>query len=192
MACSDDDPEPENIPELITKATLTFTPTAGSTGAPVIVTATDPDLQGPQNLQVSGPINLKQGTTYELSIELSNELYDEDEEGYDVTEEVAVEEGDEHQLFFRFSEGVFSNPTGTGNIKDNASSIVGPVNYDDEDDDGRPIGILTTWTTIASASTSGKTFQVILMHQPDEKSDTSTSLTGERELDITFPINVTQ
>ncbi len=158
----------------------------------MIVTATDPDLQGPQDLQVSGPINLKQGTTYVLSIELLNELYDEDEEGYDITEEVGVEEGDEHQFFFRFTEGVFSNPTGTGNIKDAPNSTVGPINYNDEDDNGRPIGILTTWTTISAASTSGKTFRVILMHQPGEKSDTSTSLTGESDMDITFPINVIQ
>jgi hypothetical protein len=194
MSC-DDDPEAENIPELITQATLTFTPTGGSTGPAVVVTAVDPDLQGSQDLQVSGPINLKLGTTYQLSIELINELFEEDEEGYDVSEEVGGEEGFEHQLFFRFSTEVFSNPTGTGNIKDanNPSTTgLGNINYDDEDDNGRPVGLLTTWTTINDISASGKTFRILLMHQPDLKNDTSNSLTGEDDMDLTFTINVVQ
>jgi hypothetical protein len=194
MSC-DDDPEAENIRELITQATLTFTPTGGSTGPAVVATAVDPDLQGTQDLQVSGPINLKLGTTYQLSIELINELFEEDEEGYDVSEEVGGEEGDEHQLFFRFSTEVFSNPTGTGNIKDanNPSTTgLGNINYDDEDDNGRPVGLLTTWTTINDISASGKTFRILLMHQPDLKNDTSNSLTGEDDIDLTFTINVVQ
>jgi hypothetical protein len=196
MSC-DDDPEAENIPELITQATLTFTPTGGSTGPAVVVTAVDPDLQGSQDLQVSGPINLKLGTTYQLSIELINELYEEDEEGYDVSEEVGGEEGDEHQLFFRFSTEVFSNPGGTGNIKDEnnpSTTGLGNINYDDEDEEGRPVGLLTTWTTINDISASGKTFRVLLKHQPNPggKSANSTSLTGEDDMDLTFTINVVQ
>lgn len=176
----DDDPEPENIPELITKATLTFSPTGG---APVVVTATDPDGEGPQDLQIDGPINLTKGTVYTLTIELINGLYEPDEEEYDITEEVR-EEGDEHQLFFSWSDGSFSSPTGTGNIGSNGS-----VNYQDEDDNGLPIGLTTSWTT-AGTSASGKSFRVVLKHQPDIKSATSTSNDGESDLDITFTLNI--
>jgi hypothetical protein len=50
--CKDDDPEPENVPELITKVILRFTPPGG---APVVVSATDPDGEGSQNLQIDEP-----------------------------------------------------------------------------------------------------------------------------------------
>ncbi|MEY4930846.1 MAG: hypothetical protein RI909_1570, partial [Bacteroidota bacterium] len=51
--CKNDDPEPENIPELVTKATLTFTPAGGGTA--ITVTATDPDGEGVQDIKVDGP-----------------------------------------------------------------------------------------------------------------------------------------
>jgi hypothetical protein len=184
--CDNDDPAPENIPELITKVTLKFTPSVG--GAVVSVTATDPDGEGVKDLIVDGPINLTKGIQYKLSLELINELYNPDDDGYDITEEVE-EEGDEHQFFFSFSDGVFSSPTGTGNIKVNASSSVGSINYLDEDDDGLPIGIETSWTT-ANIASNNKSFRVILKHQPDAKSATSSSLDGESDLDITFVLNV--
>lgn len=181
-----DDPEPENVPELITKITLKFSPVGG--GDLITITATDPDGEGVQDITVDGPINLVKNKQYTLAIELINGLYQQGEDGYDVSKEVE-EEGDEHQFFFSFSEGVFSSPNGTGNIKDNASSAVGTINYLDEDANGRPIGLNTSWTT-ASVGTTGKSFRVILKHQPDLKSTTSTSLDGESDLDITFVVNV--
>jgi hypothetical protein len=184
--CNDDDPAPENIPELITKVTLKFTPAGG--GSFITVTATDPDGEGVQDLVVDGPINLVKGTQYTLTLELINGLYNPGEDGYDITEEVE-EEGDEHQFFFQFSEDVFSSPSGSGNIKDNASSLVGTINYLDQDSGGLPIGLETSWTT-ANASLSAKSFRVILKHQPDIKSSSSTSLDGESDIDITFALNI--
>ena len=182
----DDDPAKENVPELITQITLTFTPTGG--GSAVTVTATDPDGDGPQDLEVDGPINLAKNTTYTLSLELVNGLLDPGDDGYDITEEIE-EEGDEHQFFFRFSDGVFASPTGTGNIKDNPSTVVGTINYADEDANGRPIGLTTSWTT-ADVTVSDKSFRLMLKHQPGTKSATSTSLDGETDVDITFVLNV--
>ncbi len=179
--CKDDDPEPENIQELITKVVLRFTPAGG---ASVIATATDPDGEGSQNLEIDGPINLTAGTTYTLTVELINGLYDEGEEGYDITEEVR-EEGDEHQLFFSWTEGTFSSPAGAGNI--NTSGL---VNYDDEDTNARPIGLTTNWTTSATTRTQ-QTFRILLKHQPEIKSNSSTAVDGETDLDITFfPLNI--
>jgi hypothetical protein len=185
-ACKNEDPIPENIPELITKVVLTFSPTGG--GSPVTVTANDPDGGGVQDIVVDGPINLLKGSQYTLSIELINELYLPGDEDYNITEAVK-EEGEEHQFFFSFSEGVFSSPTGAGNIKDNASSTAGSINYLDVDNGGLPIGISTSWTTV-NAAASDKSFRVILKHQPEIKSTTSTSLDGESDLDITFVLNV--
>jgi len=185
--CNNDDPEPENIPELITKASLTFTPADG--GSAVTVTATDPDGDGVQDIKVDGPINLAKGKQYTLVLKLINGLFKPGDDGYDITLEVE-EEGDEHQFFFSFSEGVFSSPAGMGNIKNNVSSITGSINYLDEDVNGLPIGISTSWTT-ADAATTAKSFRVILKHQPGIKSSTSSSLDGESDLDITFVLNVT-
>jgi hypothetical protein len=184
--CKNDDPEPENIPELITKVTLKFTPAGG--GAVVSVTATDPDGEGVQDIKVDGPINLVKGTQYTLALELINGLYNAGEDGYNLTAEVE-EEGDEHQFFFRFSEGAFSSPTGTGNIKDNSSTATGSINYLDKDVSNLPIGISTSWTSSGVAA-SAKSFRVVLKHQPDIKSSTSTSLDGESDLDISFVLNV--
>ncbi|MCK6616807.1 MAG: hypothetical protein L6Q51_04110 [Cyclobacteriaceae bacterium] len=182
----DDDPAREDVPELITQVKLTFTPVAG--GSVVVVTATDPDGNGPQDLVADGPIELMQSTTYDLSIELFNGLLDPTDDGYNLTAEIEEEAG-EHQFFFRFSADVFSTPTGTGNIKDNPSTPVSDINYLDEDINSRPLGLVTRWTT-DNVEVSDKSFRIVLKHQPGIKSDTSTSLDGETDVDITFVLLV--
>jgi len=180
-SCDDtDDPAKEDTPELITKATLTFTPSGG--GTTVTATATDPDGTGIQDIAIDGPINLADNTSYTLTIQLINELADPGEAEYNITEEVE-EEGDEHMFFFSWTNNVFSDPAGNGNI-DNRSD---DVNYNDEDDNDRPIGLETSWTT--STASSGK-FRVVLKHQPELKTATSGSDTGETDIDIEFDINV--
>lgn len=180
-ACSDDDPKKENTPELITKATLTFTPSGGGTA--VVATAEDPDGEGVQDLTVEGPIDLATNTSYTLTIELINGLAKPTDDEYDITAEVQ-EEAHEHMFFFGWTNNVFSNPAGNGNIDARADA----VNYNDEDDNGLPLGLETNWTS--AAATASGTFTVMLKHQPDLKSETSTSATGETDLDITFTINV--
>jgi hypothetical protein len=180
-SCDDvDDPVKEDTPELITKVTLTFTPSGGGTA--VTATATDPDGEGVQDIEIDGPISLADNTTYTLTIQLINELADPGDAEYNITEEVE-EEGDEHMFFFSWTNNVFSDPVGNGNI-DNRDD---DVNYNDEDVNGQPIGLETSWTT--AAASSGK-FQVVLKHQPELKTATSTSTTGETDLDIEFDINV--
>ncbi len=179
-SCKKDDPKPENIPEAITKATLTFTPAGG---AALVVTATDPDGDGPKPRVLSGPINLVKNVSYTLTITLINELAKPTAPEYDVTAQVE-EEKDEHMFFFAWTNNTFSSPTGNGNV-DNRSDA---VNYKDEDSKGRPLGLETDWTTI-NATGSG-TFRVILKHQPDLKSATSTATDGESDLDVTFILSV--
>lgn len=174
----DKDPEPENIPEEITKIVLTFSATGA---APIVVEANDPDLDGPQPI-VIGSIALNANTTYTLSVEFFNGFYEPTEPEYNITGEVE-EEGAEHQLFFRWSDGVFSSPTGVGNIE-----TTGTVNYNDVDANNLPIGLSTTWTT--GSTTTGKSFRIMLKHQPDIKSATSTYADGDSDLDLTFPISI--
>lgn len=179
--CESDDPQKEDTPELITKATLTFTPVGGGTA--VTATATDPDGEGVQDIAVDGAINLTAGVNYTLTLSLINELAEVTSPEYNITEEVE-EEGKEHMFFFAWTGDVFSDPTGNGNIDNRADG----VNYEDEDEGGLPIGIVTSWT--AGAAASSGTFRVVLKHQPDLKTSTSGSDTGESDLDIEFEINV--
>jgi hypothetical protein len=176
-----DDPEPENVPELITKATLIFTPVGG--GTTVTVNATDPDGEGVQDIVVDGPINLVKNKSYTLTVELINQLANPSDPEYNITEEVE-EEGDEHMFFYSWTNNVFSNPAGNGNIDNRADS----VNYNDRDENGLPLGLSTSWTTL-DATASG-TFRIVLKHQPDLKSATSTATDGETDLDLTFTVSV--
>jgi hypothetical protein len=124
--CDNDDPKKEDTPELITKVTLTYTPTDG--GSAVVVTATDPDGEGVQDIAVDGPINLAPNKTYLLTIGLINTLVDPSKPEYNIAGEVK-DEADEHMFFFEWSNNVFIDPAGNGNI-DNRSD---DVNYEDED-----------------------------------------------------------
>ncbi|MFZ1808029.1 MAG: hypothetical protein WAU36_12435 [Cyclobacteriaceae bacterium] len=181
FGCESNDPQKEDTPELITKATLTFTPAGG--GTVVTASASDPDGEGVKDIEVDGAINLTAGVSYTLSLSLINELAEASSPEYDITEEVE-EEGDEHMFFYSWTGDVFSDPAGNGNIVNRT----GTVNYQDEDGGGLPIGIVTSWTVGAAASSG--TFRVVLKHQPDLKTETSSADTGETDLDIEFDINV--
>ncbi|MEP5613756.1 MAG: hypothetical protein ABJP45_16000 [Cyclobacteriaceae bacterium] len=177
--CGDDDaPAEENEEEVIDLVTLTFTPEGGGTS--VVATAADPDGGGVADFTLQ-PINLDVSTTYTLTLSVQNT-----EEGEDITAEIE-EEDDEHMFFFSFTSGVFANPEGDGNVDSRADD----VNYTDEDNNGQPVGLSTTWTTSDAASSDGD-FRIILKHQPDIKSGTSTSNDGESDIDLTFIININE
>jgi hypothetical protein len=181
--CDNDDPKKEDVPELITKVTLTFTPT---TGAPVVVTATDPDGEGVQSIQTDGSITLVKSTTYILKISMINGLAQPTEAEYDITSEVE-EEGDEHMFFFGWTGDAFSNPSGNGNIDARADVVNYTGGENSVDEKGLPLGLTTTWTT-ATLATSGSEFQLLLKHQPALKTSSSTSNDGETDLDVTFQL----
>ena len=184
-SCSHDDPKKEDVPELITTVKLTFTPDGG--GDAIIVAATDPDGEGVAPITVDGPINLTSNTTYTLKVSLVNELADPSSAAYDITKEVEAE-GDEHMFFFSWTNDMFSDPGGNGNI-DNRNDVVKYTGAENSiDANGLPLGLTTTWKTSADA-TSGN-FRVLLKHQPDLKSAASDSSMGETDLDVTFGINV--
>ena len=167
-----DAPSCENEEEIITDVTLTFTPMGG--GSAITATAQDPDGFGPLPLQTVDDIVLEENTEYEMSITLLNSI-----EGEDITEEI-MEEDDEHMFFFEWTDDLFTNPTGNGN----ADNRPDPVNYNDFDENNLPVGLSTNWETKA-ASTDGE-FRVVLKHQPDIKSETSTINDGGTDVDITW------
>ena len=180
-SCSDDDPKKEDVPELITQVALTFTPTDG--GDPVVGTANDPDGEGVQDLVIDGPINLATNKSYTLSITLTNGLADITDPAYDITAEVA-EESDEHMFFFSWTNTLFFDPAGDGNIDNRKDD----VNYQDEDNNGLPLGLKTEWKTEATPASG--VFRVMLKHQPELKSASSDSTTGETDLYISFAVTV--
>ena len=178
-ACEDDDvvPEEEEEMEVITDVTLIFTSDAG---AVVTASAQDPDGEGVQELVVLDEIQLQAGTNYTLTFDIMNNL---ETPGESIGEEIA-EEDDEHQIFFAWTEGAFSNPTGNGNI-DNASD---PVNYNDADGNGNPLGLNTSWT--AGDPATAASFTVRLQHQPDVKTSTSGANDGDTDFELQFVLNI--
>lgn len=196
-SCNNDDdiPEEENDLETITDVTLVFTNAADANDI-VTAAAEDPDGIGVEELTVDGPIDLDASKTYVLTFKIENHLAEEDEEeddhedehehshGFDIAEEIE-EEGDEHQIFFSFSNDAFSDPLGNGNI-DNSSDV---INYNDKDENGNPIGLNTTWTTASTALSSGS-FTVRLQHQPDVKTSTSGANVGDTDFELEFVLNI--
>jgi Trk K+ transport system NAD-binding subunit len=171
-------PPCENEEEVITDVVLTWSPVGG--GDTIRARAQDPDGEGPLDLAILDGINLTENTEYTLTLELTNSI-----EGEDITEEI-MEEDDEHMFFFAFTEDIFTNPLGDGNV-DNRPD---PVAYNDFDENGLPVGLSTSWTTPANMGFGG-TFRLVLKHQPDIKSATSTVNDGGTDVDLTFDLNTT-
>jgi Trk K+ transport system NAD-binding subunit len=175
-----DAPPCENEEEIITDVILTFTPAGG--GDAVVARAQDPDGEGPQDLQILEDIELLESTEYTMTMQILNSIEDED-----ITEEI-MEEDDEHQFFFAFTDEIFASPAGDGNVDNSAD----PVNYNDQDEDGLPLGLSTAWTTECGQETTTGTFQVILKHQPGIKGPNTGVNDGDTDFDLTWTVNVTE
>ena len=184
IGCSNEDdiaPEEENEVEVFTDVTLIFTNTADNSDV-VRASAQDPDGTGIQELQILDAISLSADTEYTLTYEILNALDPADVEN--IGDEI-LEEDNEHQFFFSFTENVFANPTGNGNI----DAAADPINYNDADENGNPVGLSSAWTTSNTAS-SGASFTVRLQHQPDVKTATSGSNDGDTDFELTFALNI--
>ena len=173
-------PEEEHEMEVITDVKLIFTNDNDSNDI-VYARAQDPDGDGVEDLKILDSVNLDVSKSYTLTFEIMNNL---ESPGEDIGEEIA-DEDDEHQIFFSFSNDAFSNPVGDGNI-DNASD---PINYNDVDGNGNPVGLSTAWTTSSTTLTDG-TFTVRLQHQPDEKTSTSGANDGDTDFELEFVLNI--
>ena len=176
----DDTPAEENELEVITDVKLIFT-NADDSNDVVEARAQDPDGEGVQELQILDEIELHENTTYILTYEIMNNL---ESPGEDIGAEI-LSEDDEHQFFFSYTDGVFSNPAGNGNI-DNAADA---IRYNDTDGNGNPVGLSTTWTT-ADVHTHDAQFTVRLQHQPGVKTDSSGATDGDTDFDLTFDLHI--
>ncbi|GAB5556542.1 MAG: hypothetical protein SchgKO_07550 [Schleiferiaceae bacterium] len=184
-SCDDDDdvvaPPIENEEEIITDLKLIFTNTMDSTDV-VMAAAQDPDGEGVMELEILDSIYLSPNVTYTLTMEIFNNL---ETPGEDIGAEIE-EEADEHQIFFSFTDGAFSDPMGDGNFDDYAD----PVNYNDFDVNNLPVGLNTTWTT-GSNSVSMGSFRIRLQHQPDGiKQAGSTVNDGDTDFDLDFELYI--
>lgn len=181
-SCSNDDdvPEEENELEVITDVTLVFTNVADANDV-VEATAQDPDGLGIQELVVLDEIDLGVNKTYTLTFEIFNNLETPEE---DIGDEI-LDEDDEHQFFFSFSDDAFTNPSGNGNI----DTAADPIAYNDQDENGNPVGLSTSWATTAT-TLSGGAFTARLQHQPNVKTSTSGVNDGDPDFDLTFVLNI--
>lgn len=167
-ACGDDDVVVDGGEELITTVILTLEPTNGGT----IQTVTFTDLDGDGgNDPVIGTLTLDANTVYNTTVTLFN---DSESPAEDITAEI-MEEDEEHQLFYAISSGL--------NLA---------ITYEDEDSDGNPIGLMTTFAT-TNAATGALT--VTLRHEPDKNADgvaegDTTNAGGETDIEVIFPVEI--
>jgi hypothetical protein len=174
-SCNDDDvPAAENEEEVIDNIALTFTD--DDSGEKLIFNATDPAGSGAFTFD---DILIKTFSSYTLSVEFNNAANSES-----ITEEIEQEAAD-HMIFFEFTNNIFTDPIGNGNF--GAESRNDALNYLDKDKKNQPLGLITNWQT---GDVSSGEFRIVLKHQPDIKSETSTSSDGETDVDVTFQIEI--
>lgn len=166
QACDDDDdPIIENEEEVITRVTWTLSPDDAGNDV-VVFSFVDTDGDGGNDPVVSTTGTLVADATYTGSLTFANE----DEQ---ITPEIQ-EEDDEHQVFYVVDGGVNFTPA-----------------YADSDDDGNPVGLLTTVTT--GAASSGD-FQIILRHEPAKGAAATignpAAAGGETDIEVTFTATV--
>ncbi|WP_020535341.1 hypothetical protein [Lewinella cohaerens] len=168
FSCEDDDVFVPVVEELITTLTVELTPQGG--GDVVSLVFSDPDGDGAIAPTITGG-TLAANTTYDAAITLLNESETPAE---DITEEIE-EEQEEHQFFFSITGGL---------------DLV--VSYADQDADGNPLGLATTYA--CGASSSGD-LTVILRHEPSKdavgvKDGDITNAGGETDIEVVFPITI--
>ncbi len=165
-ACGDSTTAPGGEQEIISRVTLSLTPTGG--GAPIITYIDDPDGAGPlaPTPQV-GALTLTAGATYTGRVLFENRLENPPE---NITDEVEAE-ADEHRVFY---------------------TVTGPgvsITTTDVDSQGRPLGI--TFSANASAAGAGN-IRIVLCHYADNpKPAAATTCAFDTDIDVTFNYTVT-
>jgi hypothetical protein len=159
-SCKNDDPKPVNEQEVVTTVMLTLIP--GNAGRPVNMKFFDEDGQRGMIspvYTVSG--SLKASTTYSATVTLLNETVSP---ALDILREIEAESG-EHLFCFDIIGGI-------------------TINYDDEDDNGLQLGVLTSWVTGPAGEAE---VTVSLRHQPGTKTG---ECPGEGATDVEATFNL--
>jgi len=170
--CSNDDDNTTETPpppiveeEVITTLRIVLTPT---TGPDVTLQTQDLDVDGPNPPVITVSGNLAANTTYTGVIAVLNETEDPAE---DITEEIEVDEADEHQFFFI--------PGGGLDVT---------TEYTNFDANNNPVGTKFNLTT---TTTGSGTLTITLRHEPTKPNDgTLEGAGGETDIEAAFPIVV--
>ena len=187
-ACDVSDPgDPDDEQEVITTVTLRFTPVGG--GETLVFSSADPENDG---APVVDDVLLLAGS-YTLTVAFLNELEDPAE---DITAEVA-DESEEHQILI-YGDAV------AGPASDVDDAIL-THSYDDEDENGLPIGLENTIVAAipdgSPRPTSG-TLKVMLRHLPEQSGAAQKTesiaadfvagnvIAGDVDANVTFPLIV--
>ena len=187
VACGDVNPEDDDHDhdhdheqEVFTTLTLTLTPQGG--GDAVTATFRDADGEGGEAPTVDAP-TLAANTTYDVTVTLLNETVDQDDEEYEIGNEIKAE-AEEHQLFY----------TGSGVDSGLLTWMYGDVesDYGDNTGDDLPVGLAGT---LATGDAGSGQLTVTLKHQPPVndtavKSATSTIQDGETDIEVTYDVTV--
>ena len=168
----DDDPVIENEEEVITDGVLQLTPANG--GAAIRLVFSDPDGEGGNDAVITGG-TLAASTTYNGRLILTNNQEDGATTG-NISDEVR-EEDEDHQVFY-----LVAGLPGTTVAYDDAETV---------DDDGNPLGLLTTLTTGTAGSGM---LTVVLRHEPTKGAGVGISdvdsAGGETDIEVEFPLTV--
>ena len=173
VGCDTNEPDPINPEELITQVTLTFTNAADAADT-ITITASDPDGDGAGLTFSPVSASLRQGASYNATIELRDTINDTD-----ITEEIE-EESEEH--LFRYA--LSPSSAGTVTITDSESD------YTTEDENGAGdllVGLAFDVAVDAGASGNG-TLNTTLFHFDDAPKTSSTATSDEIDVDIDFPV----
>jgi hypothetical protein len=182
VACDNDDdngsttPPPAGDEEVITDLELTFQNADTQTSETFIFS--DPDGPG-GNAPTIDVISLTPGV-YSVSIKVLDASDPNDVE--DLTNEIAVDEADEHQFFFEPLNG--------------AADIIN-ITYADLDGDGNPIGQQTVWL-VSDATSGSESVRITLLHEPNKDAPgafegvLSPEIGGETDIEVEFAVTVTQ
>ncbi len=174
ISCSSDDDAPVviNEEEVITTVQLTLVDTSNPNNT-FVLKSTDLDGDGPDAPVLSPTTStvLNQSATYTGTLTFSNETVSPAD---DITTEILAEALD-HQVFFN-----------------NASNIVS-FTYNDQDTDGNPLGLNTSFTTTTAVGTGN--LVITLRHTPNKtgfgvSGGDITNAGGETDIEVTFPIEV--
>ena len=150
-------PSPQDSPELLTSMVLQLKDSA--TNNTNTFAFRDPDGPGGKNPTMFDTIQLKNNTTYMVSVI----LLDETKSPIDTVSKDVFQKRNEHQLFFTYTNINLVNT------------------YLDKDDNGLPIGLLDKWRC---GNTSKGISKITLKHQPNTKNGSINS--GDTDIEVNF------
>jgi len=187
-SCDDPSAPPPGAgdPENISRVTLTFTPVGG--GSAVVSFIFDPDGTAlPQPPQApSATLTLAKGVTYNVAIELLNDIGTV----IDITDEV-LDEANFHRFFYTITANAETPRDSIGLPATDASRqiTISNLNNDTQTPTPQPLGT-TFQAAVAGGAPSGPTTLNVQLHHFEPAKGTGLGTTFDTDLDVSFPVDV--